>query len=65
MASKSKLTCNFEHTDGTKETRNIGNVNPEASNESLLSMANKFYSLQDDTVKTLVAAKRIDTVDLM
>lgn len=65
MASETKVSLSYENVDGSKETRSINNVNPEATNETLLSMANKFYSLQDESVKTLAAVKRVDTVDLM
>ncbi|MBQ2776951.1 MAG: hypothetical protein IJF50_05565 [Peptococcaceae bacterium] len=65
MASSTKVSAIYETADGSKETRNIGHVNPEATNETLLSMVNKFVSLQDEAVKTLVNAKRVDTVELM
>lgn len=65
MASETKVSLSYESMDGSKETRSISNVNPEATNETLLAMANKFYSLQDEAVKTLAAVKRVDTVDLM
>ena len=65
MASKTTVSGVYEHADGTKETRSIGNVNPEATNASLLSMVNKFASLQDESVKTLVNAKRTDVIELM
>lgn len=65
MASTTKVSGIYEHADGTRETRNIGNVNPEASNETLLTMVNKFVSLQDESVKTLMGAKRVDTTELM
>ncbi len=64
MAS-TKVSLSYEHTDGSKETRSINSVNPEATNETLLGMANKFMTLQDADVKNLVSAKRIDTTDLM
>lgn len=65
MASSTKVSATYEHADGTKETRNIGHVSPEATNETLLNMVNKFVSLQDEGVKTLTGAKRVDTVELM
>lgn len=65
MASKTRMSTVFEHADGTKETRSINNINPEATGETLLNMANKFMTLQDETVKTLTAVKRIDTTELM
>ena len=65
MASGTKVSLSYEHQDGSKETRSISNVNPEATNETLLGMANKFMGLQDEGVKSLVGAKRIDTTDLM
>ena len=65
MASSTKVSAIYETADGSKETRNIGHVNPEATNETLLSMVNKFVSLQDEAVKTLVNAKRTDVVELM
>lgn len=65
MASSTKVSVAYEHTDGSKETRSISNVNPEATNENLLSMANKFMTLQDSAVKSLIGAKRVDTTDLM
>ena len=65
MASSTKVSGVYEHADGTKETRVIGNVSPEATNESLLTMVNKFAGLQDSSVKTLVNAKRTDVIELM
>lgn len=65
MASSTKVNITYEHTDGSKESRSINNVNPEATNEDLLSMTNKFVGLQDAAVKTLKAAKRVDSTDLM
>lgn len=67
MKSMAKTTVKLGYTalDGGKETRSINNINPEATGETLLSMANKFMSLQDDSVKTLSSVKRVDTTDLM
>ena len=65
MAAKSKMSYGYEHADGTKETRSVSNINPEATGEALLSLANEFMSLQDENVKTLVSVKRIDTTELM
>ena len=65
MASKTVVSATYEYPDGTKETRNIGHVSPESTNENLLTMVNKFASLQDEGVKALVSAKRTDTVELM
>ena len=65
MASSTRVSTTYEKTDGTKETRSINNINPEATGETLLNMANEFMSLQDEAVKTLKAVKRIDTTELM
>ena len=65
MAAKSKMSYGYEHADGTKETRSINNINPEATGETLLNMANEFMGLQDETVKSLKSVKRIDTTELM
>ena len=65
MAASTKVSYSCERTDGSKETRSINNVNPEASNETLLAMVNKFTDLQDENVKTVSAVKRVDTTDLM
>ena len=45
MAAKSKMSYGYEHADGTKETRSVSNINPEATGEALLSLANEFMSL--------------------
>ena len=63
--AESKMTYIYEHTDGKKETRSVSRVNPEATGEALLSLANEFMSLQDESVKMLVGVKRIDTTELM
>ncbi|MBQ7026497.1 MAG: hypothetical protein IJN31_07815 [Peptococcaceae bacterium] len=63
--AESKMSYAYEHTDGKKETRSVSRVNPEASGEALLNLANEFMSLQDASVKTLVSVKRIDTTELM
>ena len=65
MAAKSKMSYGYEHADGTKETHSVSNINPEATGEALLSLANEFMSLQDENVKTLKSVKRIDTTELM
>ena len=65
MASSTRMSTVYEKTDGTKETRSINNINPEATGETLLNLANEFMGLQDERVKTLKAVKRIDTTDLM
>ena len=63
--AESKMSFAYEHADGKKETRSIARVNPEATGEALLNLANEFMSLQDANVKTLVRVKRIDTTELM
>jgi len=63
--AKTTVKLGYTALDGGKETRSINNINPEATGETLLSMANKFMSLQDDSVKTLSSVKRVDTTDLM
>ncbi|MBQ2777261.1 MAG: hypothetical protein IJF50_07140 [Peptococcaceae bacterium] len=65
MAATTKMSYGYEHADGTKETRSVSRVNPEATGEALLNLANEFMSLQDEGVKTLVSVKRIDTTELM
>ena len=63
--AKTTVKLGYTALGGGKETRSINNINPEATGETLLSMANKFMSLQDDSVKTLSSVKRVDTTDLM
>ena len=63
--AKTTVKLGYAAPDGSKETRSINNINPESTGETLLSMANKFMSLQDDSVKTLSSVKRVDTTDLM
>ena len=65
MASSTRVSTTYEKKDGTKETRSINNINPEATGETLLNMANEFMGLQDENVKTLKSVKRIDTTELM
>ena len=65
MASSTRISTTYEKKDGTKETRSINNINPEATGETLLNMANEFMGLQDENVKTLKSVKRIDTTELM
>ncbi len=65
MASETRVSLGYEAIDGSKETRSINHINPEATGETLLNMANEFMSLQDENVKTLKSVKRIDTTDLM
>ena len=65
MTSSTRVSTTYEKKDGTKETRSVSNINPEATGEALLSLANEFMSLQDENVKTLVSVKRIDTTELM
>jgi hypothetical protein len=65
MTSSTRVSTTYEKKDGTKETRIINNINPEATGETLLNMANEFMGLQDENVKTLKSVKRIDTTELM
>ena len=50
--------------DGSSSSRSWGNINPEATDETLVNMVKQINSLQDTTVKTLVSAKRVDTKTL-
>ncbi len=58
MASTTKMKVSY----GTEETpdgsKTFNNVNPESTNEALVSTANKFVGLQNKTVKSI---ERIDT----
>ena len=65
MAAETKVSVTYEHTDGSKETRSISNLNPEATNEVLLNMMNQFTGLQDEAVKMVKAVKRVDSTSLM
>ncbi|MBQ2859212.1 MAG: hypothetical protein IJE82_02510 [Alphaproteobacteria bacterium] len=58
MASTTKMKVNY----GTEETpdgsKTINGINPESSNENLVSTANKFGAMQNKTIRSV---ERIDT----
>ncbi len=58
MASTTKMKVSY----GTEETpdgsKTFNNVNPESTNEALVSTANHFGSMQNKTIR---AIERIDT----
>ncbi len=48
-----KLKITRDMGEGKTESKTIGNINPEADNEALLTTANQLAGLQNNTVKTV------------
>jgi len=59
MAASTKMKVNYGTQDNPDGSKTFSNINPEATNENLVSTANKFVSLQE---KSLLSIDRIDTV---
>ena len=58
MAASTKMKVNYGTQDNPDGSKTFSNINPEATNENLVSTANKFVSLQE---KTILSVERIDT----
>ena len=50
--------------DGSSSSRSWGNINPEASEATLVKVAKLINSLQDTSVKTLTSVKRVESKEL-
>ena len=50
--------------DGSSSSRSWGNINPEASEATLVKVAKLMNSLQDTSVKTLTSVKRVESKEL-
>ena len=58
MAS-TKMKVNYGTADAADGSKTFSNINPEASNENMVSTAQKFVSMQE---KEILSIDRIDTV---
>ena len=58
MAASTKMKVNYGTQDNLDGSKTFSNINPEATNENLVSTANKFVSLQE---KSILSVERIDT----
>lgn len=59
MASSTKMKVNYGNGETSDGSKTFGSMNPESTNEALVSTANKFGALQN---KTILSIDRIDTV---
>lgn len=60
-----KLQAVYEDVaDGSSSSRSWGNINPNATEETLVEVARLINSLQDTAVKTLVGVKRVESKEL-
>lgn len=50
--------------DGSSSSRSWGNINPQASEATLVKVAKLMNSLQDTSVKTLTSVKRVESKEL-
>ena len=58
MTASTKMKIVYGTEEKADGSKTFNNMNPEASNESLVATANKFVSLQNKVVKSI---ERIDT----
>lgn len=56
-----KMQTGYNRVDGSKESRTVGRVNPDATEESILNVAEQLGSLVDPAVKSLGDVKRVET----
>ena len=56
-----KMQTGYNRVDGRKESRTVGRVNPDATEESILNVAEQLGSLVDPAVKSLGDVKRVET----
>lgn len=59
-----KLQTGYNRTDGGKESRTVGRINPDATEESIMNVAEQLATLVDPLVKTLGDVKRVETAVL-
>lgn len=59
-----KLQTSFNRVDGGKESRTVGRINPDATEESIMNVAAQLASLVDPAVKSLGDVKRVETAVL-
>ncbi len=59
--ANTKLKVNYGTEDNPDGSKTFSNINPEATNENLVSTANKFVSMQE---KQVLSVERIDTTTI-
>lgn len=59
--SSTKLKIIYGTEEATDGSKTINNMNPEATNESLIATANAFVALQNKVMKSV---ERIDTTTI-
>ena len=56
-----KMQTSYNRVDGGKESRTVGRINPEASEEAIMDVADQLETLVDPAVKSLGDVKRVET----
>ena len=56
-----KMQTSYNRVDGGKESRTVGRINPEASEEAIMDVADQMETLVDPAVKSMGDVKRVET----
>ena len=59
-----KMQTAYNRVDGGKESRTVGRINPDASEEAIMNVAEQLESLVNPAVKSLSDVKRVETAVL-
>ncbi len=59
-----KMQAGYNRTDGGRESRTVGRISPDASEEAIMDVADQLGTLVDPAVKTLGDVKRVETAVL-
>ena len=60
-----KMQTGYNRVDGGKESRTVGRINPDATEESIMHVAEQLASLVNPAVKVLGDVKRVETAVLV
>ena len=59
-----KMQTGYNRVDGGKESRTVGRINPDATEEAIMNVADQLASLVNPAVKSLSDVKRVETAVL-